>query len=208
MKRLFMISLAAIGLATGAPADDKPPLEVKPTGTPGKVAGSRTKTTTATVTAVDLVKRTITLQPEKGVAQTIRVGDEVKRLDEIAPGDKIVIEVSQGLLLEAQLPGSAPATPASAAVAERAGASEPPGGVGAAAVQTTVTITAIDMANRMVVVQAPEGNVYQLRVGPEVRLDRAKVGDKFLATYSQSVAISVKKAETVAPAKKKPDSAK
>jgi hypothetical protein len=206
MKWLLLISLAAVGLATSALAEDKPPLEVKPTSTPGKVAGSRTKITSATVTAVDLGKRTLTLQPDDGPAQTIRVGDEVKRLDEVAPGDRIVTEVSQGLLLEVLAPGSGPAAPASAAVSERAGASQPPEGLGAAAVRTTATIKAIDMASRMVVVETPEGNVYQLRAGPEVRLDRAKVGDRFQATYSQSVAISLKKAEA-APAGK-PDSAK
>ena len=39
------------------------------------------------------------------------------------------------------------------------------------------------------------------RAGPNVHLDRAKVGDKFLATYVESVAVSVEKAKK-APAKK------
>lgn len=199
MKKLLLVPLAAIGFATGAPAEEArhpathAPVEMKQTGKPGKVAAERTRTITATVKAVDVANRTITLQEAKGEEQTFKVGDQVKRLDEIAAGDQIVIKLQQGLLLEAQPPGS-PQTPVTAGAAGgRAAASEAPGGAVAAGIQATVTITAIDKPNRMVVFKGPAGNLYQVKAGPKIKLDKVKVGDQFLATYVETVAVSVEK---------------
>ena len=205
MKKLILIPLAVFALATAALAEEKAggTMEMKATGTPGKVVGERSMTITATVKAVDVEKRTITLQPAKGEAQTFKVGEQVKRLAEIAAGDQVVIQVDRGLLLEAQLPGAEPAVPTGAAVAGRADASQPPGGAAVASIQASVTITSIDMPNRIVTFKGPGGNLYQVKAGPKVQLDRAKVGDQFLATYVESVAVSVEKAKK-APAKKAP----
>ncbi len=197
MKKVLVIPLAVVVLATAALAEEKAggPMEMKATGTPGKVVGERSMTITATVKAVDQDKRTITLQPAKGEPQTFKVGDKVKRLNEIAAGDKVVIKVDQGLLLEAQLPGTEPAAPAGGAEAGRADASQPPGGAAVASVQASVTIKAIDTKSRIVTFEGPGGNLYRLKAGPRVQLDRAKVGDQFLATYVESVAVSVEKAK-------------
>ncbi|HYQ80797.1 MAG TPA: hypothetical protein VEP68_04810 [Anaeromyxobacteraceae bacterium] len=204
MKKL-LIALVAVAFTTAATAQEKAggPMEMKSTGTPGKVVGERTHKITATVKAVDQEKRTITLQPAKGEAQTFKVGEQVKRLDEIAAGDKVTIQVDQGLLLEAQMPGAEAAAPTGGAVAGRAEASQPPGAAAVGAVQASVTITSIDMKNRIVTFKGPGGNLYQVKAGPQVQLDRAKVGDQFLATYVESVAVSVEKAKK-APAKKAP----
>lgn len=201
MKKLLLILLTAV-LAAGVQAQEK--MEMKATGTPGKVVGERSMTIVATVKAVDVEKRTITLQADKGEPQTFKVGEQVKRLAEIAAGDQVVIQVDQGLLLEAQLPGAEPAAPTGGAVAGRAEPSQPPGGAAVASIQATVTIKAIDMATRLVTFEGPGGNLYQVKAGPKVQLDRAKVGDKFLATYVESVAVSVEKAKK-APAKKGAD---
>jgi hypothetical protein len=217
MKKLLLVPLAAMAFAAGALAVEKAaagdpakpaPMEMKATGTPGKVVGGRTQTITATVKAVDVANRTLTLQGPKGEPQTFKVGEKVKRLGEIAAGDQIVVKYEQGLLLEWQMPGEPPVAPAGEAVAARAGAGEPPGATAAAGIQATVTITAIDMANRMVVFKGPMGNLYQVKAGPKVQLDRAKVGDQFLATYVETVAVSVEKAKKAAPKKAAPEKKK
>ena len=214
MKKLLLAPFAAVAFASGAMAGEKAaaadpakpaPMEMKATATPGKVVGGRTQTITATVKAVDVANRTLTLQRPKGEPQTFKVGEKVERLGEIAAGDQIVVKYEQGLLLEWQMPGATPVAPAGEAVAARAGAGEPPGATAAAGIQATVTITAIDMANRMVVFKGPAGNLYQVKAGPKVQLDRAKVGDQFLATYVETVAISVEKAKKAAPKKAAPE---
>ncbi|HEU4382546.1 MAG TPA: hypothetical protein VFR85_03495 [Anaeromyxobacteraceae bacterium] len=197
LKNLTLIPLASLALSTAALAQEKAgkPMEMKPTGTPGKVVGERSKTVTATVKAVDQDKRIITLQGKKGEPQSFKVGEQVKRLNEIAPGDTVVVKVNQGLLMEMQAPGAEPAPVTGGAVAERADASRPPGAAAVATVQGTVTIKAIDTKSRMVTLEGPGGDLYMVKAGPKVQLDRAKVGDQFLATYVESVAVSVQKAK-------------
>jgi len=62
------------------------------------------------------------------------------------------------------------------------------------AVEGTVAITAIDPKNRMVVFQTPGGELYQVKAAPGVHLEKAKVGDQLVTTYTQSVALRVEPA--------------
>jgi len=205
MRRLLVVSLAALLLATTAraqapaPAAKAPPpaapapVEVKATGTPGKAAATRTEKITATVKAVDVAARTVTLQGKTGEPQTFKVGPEVKRLDEFAAGDTIVVEYEQGLVLEFQPAGSETVPPTAVATGARAGKDQAPGAAAAAGVQATVTVTAIDAAKRLVTFQGPAGNSYQVKAGPKIKLEKLKVGDRLLATYVEAVALRLEK---------------
>ncbi len=66
---------------------------------------------------------------------------------------------------------------------------------GAAEVVTvTATVQAVDQAKRIVTLKGPEGNVFDLKVGDEVRnLPQVKAGDIVVAKYFEAVAIEVKK---------------
>ena len=199
--RLLIASAAALVLAASAgTAQENPqsnaPLEMKSTGTPGKVAGSRSLKVTATVKALDMTSREITLEDAHGKTGSFKVGPEVRNLDQVHVGDKVVVRYTQGLMMQMQAPGEAPVEPEAAVTAGRAAQGEAPAAGAAAAIRATVTITAIDMKNRMVVIQGPQGNLYQVKAGPEVHLDKAKVGDQLVATYTEAVAV------TVEPAKK------
>jgi hypothetical protein len=50
-----------------------------------------------------------------------------------------------------------------------------------------------------VTLTGPEGRSYKVKAGPDIKLDKIKVGDKVLAEYSETVAIAVEPA----PAAKK-----
>ena len=172
-------------------------VEMKASGVPGKATAKRVATATATVKAVDVAARTVTLQNAAGETATMKVGPEVKRLAEFAPGDTIRIEVEQDLVLEYQSAGTPAVQPKGVVAADRADAGQAPAGVVAAGVQATVTITAIDSPNRFVVFQGPGGTLYQVKAGPKVKLEKLKVGDHLLATYVEAVAVRLEK-----PAKK------
>jgi hypothetical protein len=58
-----------------------------------------------------------------------------------------------------------------------------------------VTVTAIDPAKRLVSFTGPGGNVFQVKAGPKVQLEKLKVGDRLLATYVEAVAIKLEKAK-------------
>jgi hypothetical protein len=198
MRTSLVVSFAAllaVACSTSNPPSQKPaPVEVKSTGKPGEAAATRNVKVSAKVKAVDVAARTLTLEVKGSQPETIQVPPEVKRLDEIAPGDVVAVEVEQGLLLEYQAPGTESVPPQGVAAAGRAGASSAPGGAAAAGFQTTVTITAIDAKTRIVGFQDSYGESYQVKAGPGLAIEKLKVGDRLLVTYVEAVAIQVQKA--------------
>ncbi len=213
MRTHIVASLAALSLAASAHAAEaaaaaapahKGAVEVNPTGKKGQAGAARVVKLTATVKAVDAAARTVTLEGKNGKTQTVKVPPEVKRFDEIAAGDTVAVQLEQGLLLEYQPADAAAVQPRVEAVGAKAEPGQAPAAGAAAAVQATVTITAIDLPNRVVVFEGPQGGVYQVKAGPKVQIDKLKVGDKLLATYAEAVAIKLEKAAKKAPAKKEP----
>jgi hypothetical protein len=169
------------------------PVEVYPTGTPGEAAATSSHKMVATVLAVDTTSRKLTLKGEDGHVETVDVPPEVRRLNDISAGDRIVVEVQEGLLFEYQPAGTAYVPPTGVVAGARAGASQPPGIAAAGAVQSTVTVIAIDQKTRIVQFQDLDGNKTEVKAGPKISIDKLSVGDRLLATYATSVAISVQK---------------
>jgi Cu/Ag efflux protein CusF len=197
---MLAVSVASLVLATGAQAQGAAPakgdpVEVKATGTPGKAAARQTVHVTATVTAVDAAARTVTLKNAAGETETFKVGPEVKRFSEIAPGDVLAVDYQVGLALEFQPPGTAVVPPTATASGARAEKDQAPGATASAGLTGTVTVTKIDMATRFVSLEGPNGNSFQVKAGPKVQLEKLKVGDKLLATYTESVAVKLEKAK-------------
>jgi hypothetical protein len=190
---LLAVACASSKAAAPTAAPAPTPVEVKPTGVPGEAGALQTEKASAKVTAVDAAKRTLTIQEADGSVETITVGPEVKRFSEIAVGDTIVVEFERGLLLAYQAAGSESVEPHAVAVGGRAAPGEQPGGVVAAAVQGTVTVTAIDMGTRVVTFQGPGGRSYGVKAGRDVQLEKLKVGDRLLATYAEAMAITLEK---------------
>lgn len=197
MKFPLVASVVLALVARGAYAQGAAPaapLEMKATGVAGQAKAVRTVKATAVVTAIDVASRSVTLKTPSGQTQTFTAGPEVKRLDEVAIGDTILVEYEEGLVLEFQSAGDKTVAPEAVVVGDRAAKDQPAGGAVAAGVRATVTVTAIDAANRMVVFQGPGGQFHQVKAGPKVKLERLKIGDRLLATYIQAVAITLEKA--------------
>ena len=67
-------------------------------------------------------------------------------------------------------------------------------------VTVTATIEAIDKSARLVMLKGEKGNVVAVQVGEEIkRFNELKVGDKVSATYTESVAVSVRQPGQPAP---------
>jgi hypothetical protein len=199
MKKRLVASFALLALAAAianAQAPGSPgrkPVEMKPSGAPGKAVARRTLKVTATVYAVNVESRIVTLQHDMGGVETLKVGPEVKNLDTFAVGDTVVVEYQQGLALELQPPGAEfvpPTVTPSAAPADKDPAVVASGGQRA---QATVTITAINVAKRRITLQTPGEKVFQVKAGPGIQIDKLKVGDKLLGTYVEAVAIKLEK---------------
>ena len=180
-----------------APAAAPGTIEMQTAGRPGKAAAARLATMTATITAIDVAGRTVTLQAKAGKTRTIQVGPEVTRLSEFAVGDVIQVDYEQRLELEYQPPGSENVPMEGGVSAGRNDRNQLPGGVASAGVQGTVIVTAIDPGKRLVTFQGQGGEAYQVKAGPMLQLEKLKVGDRLLATYVENVAINLKKAPPV-----------
>jgi len=195
MRILLIGSL--VGLLFSACAASKPSspgqMEAYSTGTPGKAAATRYHSFSGTVQAVDAGSRKLTLKGEYAHIETINVPPEVKEFGKISVGDTVEVEVQEGVLFEYQ-PASNGGAPSPAREAEaRAATDQPPVGAAGATIQTTVTVTAIDLETRVVHVQDAEGYRYEVRASPTVAIEKLKVGDRLLATYVATAAISVSK---------------
>src|SRR3954447_1776960 len=173
MRTSFFVSVAflIVACASSKPSGE-PPIEVQSTGTPGEAAATRSQKLTATVLAVDTASRKLTVKGEDGSSETINVPPAVKRLDEIAAGDRIEVDVQEGILFPYQPPGSAFVEPAVAV-----------GG----AIQSTVTIIGFDTKSRIVQFQDPDGNKYEVKAGPKLAIEKLKVGDRLVAGHDGSV---------------------
>jgi hypothetical protein len=65
---------------------------------------------------------------------------------------------------------------------------------GAQAVQVTARVQAIDYTTRVVTLRGPEGNVFEIHAGPEVKnLAQVHVGDDVVVSYYESLAITAHK---------------
>src|SRR3954464_303744 len=103
MRTSFFVSVAflIVACASSKPSGE-PPIEVQSTGTPGEAAATRSQKLTATVLAADTASRRRTVRRGGGRGERITVRPAVKRLDEIAAGDRIEVDVQEGVLFQYQ----------------------------------------------------------------------------------------------------------
>ena len=191
----YVLAVFAV-LTLASVARSQQPMEMKKTKE-GQAKGERTMTTTAKVKAVDQTNRTLTVVEKDGTTETFKVGDEVKRLNEIAAGDTIVVKFRQGLMLQITPPDGA--QPAAAVASSRGDKSGPPSATATAAAQGIVTVSAVDTKSRIVVLQTDSGDMFKVKADPKIQLDRVKAGDKLYGVYTETLAISVEKAKGSPP---------
>ena len=116
---------------------------------PGAMAGELISLT-ATVEAIDLEKRLVTLKGPEGNTVTLEVGEQARNLSQVKVGDQVQADYYESVALYAQKPdGSLPAAAEMAAV-ERAPAGEKPGIAAVDSRIITATVESIDLEKRTV----------------------------------------------------------
>jgi hypothetical protein len=167
------------------------PITVDRTDEKGVVSGGRVESMVAHVKSIDLARREVTLHGPGGRVETIQAGPEVKNLEKLQVGDRVTIRYRAGLVLRLQPPGTEDATPQASNEVERTGRGDVLAGTETVRARATVTVVSLDAASRVVTLQGADGRTYLVKAGPDIALDRVKVGDKFAATYSAALALSV-----------------
>ena len=179
-------ALAGEYTSTGKTTDQKP-----------SVTKSAAITATATVLAIDLKNRLVTLKDEEGNTFDILVGTQAKNLPQVKVGDIVEVTYYESVAVNVYKPGEAPSGIERTDVLATAKPGEKPGGIAASRVTVTATVQSIDKKNQTAVLMGPEGKTVKVKVENPKNLENVNTGDEVVVTYTQSYAISVEK-----PAKK------
>jgi hypothetical protein len=181
-----IVAAAAIGQGCATSKEQAPKEQALPS-----VEKTNTVTATATVKAIDMVTRQVTLEGEDGKPFTFVAGKEVRNFDQLRPGDTVKVTYTESLALKVKRgDGSAPDAAGAAAV-ERSQPGEKPGGSATGVVVVSAKIVAIDRTTNRVTLVGPEGNYRVVQVQDPKNLENVQVGDMVFATYTESIGISV-----------------
>lgn len=195
-KHPLLLAAIAIALAVGAAAQagENDSILQAPAPKPS-VIKSAVVTATATVQAIDLEKRLVTLKNQEGETFDVIVGPEARNLPQVKVGDTVKISYYESVAISVYKPGEAPSGMASTDVLTRAKPGEKPGGLAASQVTVTATVQSIDKKNQTAVLVGPEGKSVKVEVKNPKNLENVNVGDEVVATYTRALAISVEKPE-------------
>jgi hypothetical protein len=196
MKKGLVVAAAVVlmlSLASGVFAQYKAGAPAAPAEQP-KVVREAEAVMTATVVAIDMEKRIVTLKGEDGEVRDIKVGEEAVNLPQVKVGDLVTVKFYESIAVEVIQPGTYAGTGEKTAIV-RAKPGEMPGGMAARQVTVTATITAIDKKKGTLTLKGPDGNKVVAKAEDPKNLDKVKVGDELLITYTEALAISVEKAK-------------
>ena len=198
MKRIIIGVLAGmllLPIATGGwaaePAGGSPAKKAEP---PSWKTSSAVEET-ATVEAVDQSTRMVTLKGPKGNSVTFKASDEVRNLAQVKVGDEVKFAYYESLAVRVLKTGEAFPTAGESAAMARAKPGEKPAGVMGTETSVNATITAIDKAAKTATLKKEDGKSVTVTPLDPKNLDKVKVGDRLVLTYTEVVAVKVEKAE-------------
>jgi len=177
MKKLMLACVGVVFVATAA------------VGAQTKTVTGEKKTVTATVEAIDVGARRLTVKKADGTYEMIYVPSAVKRFESLKVGDKITATRYENIVLRVQPPG---AKPVDTSVRNQVTpAAEGTGGTIANQRTITATISAIDMKIPSITFTGPENFKYTSRVEDKAALAKVKVGDKVEITWTDAMLVSI-----------------
>ena len=209
-RTLTAIGLAGLLLAGCASTPDKnPPAQPAPPPPPPSVATGDeigmgdVITLTATVQAVDLENRLVTLKGERGRVVTVNVGEEARNLDQVKVGDRVVITYREAMAIQLiKEPTSGGVTERRNTLSgSRAELGQRPSATLRDKTEIVANVIAVNKKARRVTVQGPQHAV-TVKVAPDIDLSSIRVGDQVRAVYVEEFGISVEPAKPAKPAKK------
>lgn len=153
-----------------------------------KTVTGESKTVTATVEAIEVSSRTLTLKQPDGTYVDTVVPESVQRFSQLKVGDKITARYYENVVLRMKKPGEKDVDTTGRATTPAA-----EGLAGTKAKQRTIsaTITAIDQSVPSITFSGPNGWTYSSRVQDREALAKVKVGDKVDITWTEATLISV-----------------
>jgi len=194
----LLTAVAAVALLAGPSfaADDTDNTVVE--SSPGKGTVTRTRQVVATVTEIDAATRQVTIKGPNGHSLPLQASPEVRNLDKVAVGDRVVVKYRESLSLELKKEGGAPRASTDTGDVTRSKPGDRPGGEAVARTEVTADVIAVDAKRQTVTLKGPQETA-ELWVKDPKQFGLIKVGDQVHAVYTRALAVSMQPA---APAKK------
>jgi Cu/Ag efflux protein CusF len=188
------------------PAPDAKPAAITVLEDASPVMYGRSAKIKATVEAIDLDVREITLKGPKGRLITLRVEQRVRNLPQAQVGDEVIVRYHESVGLELHKIEASDAGAFDETAA--AGADTRQNQASGAARQFTVAahVEAVSPKAKTVTLRGPNGDLVDLYVRDLNVLESLAAGDNVVATYTEAAAVSIelpKKKEKPKPKKKK-----
>ena len=147
----------------------------------------------ATVEAVDMASREVTLRLADGKLMTFIAGEEVRNLAQVVVGDRVIVQYNVGMIMALSPSDSKVRSRVDRVEAGRAAPGQKPAGMVRKTVEATASIMAVDQKARTVTLQGALRTV-TLPVADDIDMSKLKVGEMVDAVYQESLAISVQPA--------------
>jgi Cu/Ag efflux protein CusF len=154
---------------------------------------SRAQSVKATVEAIDLATRMVTLKRQDGKAITFRVDDRVKNLPQVKVGDLVYVDYYESVAIHVSKPDGGGAYGGTSSNLETAKPGEKPGGIAEKQVTLVATVAAIASDKTSVTLKGQDGTKVFPVKDPE-NLTGVSVGDQVTVIATQALAVSVEKA--------------
>jgi len=142
-----------------------------------------------TISAIDKASRVVTVKNAAGDTMSVQCGDEVKNFAQLKVGDVVKTVYTEALTVHVEGAGEAEAT------SETHTSQAKPGEKPAAGIMERATakakITAIDKAKGTATLQTASGESFTVAADDKANLDKVKVGNTVVVTYTVAHAISV-----------------
>jgi hypothetical protein len=191
MALALLLALAAIAGGERAAAAQSTPSAVKPSP---RVVVAETTSIEARLDAVDVKTRRMTVTGPHGKTLTLKVGPDVKDLDQVKPGDQLAVRYFEPLALFVRK-ATEPRVAAEGAAVQVIPRGKRPVPVAVDTVEFKGTVEAIEYAKRRLTLKGPEGKTRTIKVDPGFnRFDGVKKGDQIVVRYTEATAFSVRKA--------------
>ena len=178
--------ITAVDPSTVMPPDDAPTREE-----------SVLVTVTAVVESINHAKRELTLQGPLGNSIIFVVDERVKRLNEVLAGDTVQADYYVSVAAELRAP-TAEEIASPLVIVETGGrvpAGAQPAGGALRLIKAVCTIEALNRPEQTVTVQGPLGELVTVQSAVPAYLPNLRIGDTVLVTYTEALAISLRKVD-------------
>lgn len=160
---------------------------------PGQATLARAVTVKATVEAIDVANRQVTLKGPRGNVFPLAVDPAVRNLEQVKVGDVVAVRYMEALSLTLKKDGKELRSSAASGDAGRAPAGQRPAAAAARQVEVTADVIAVNPKTQTITLKGPKHTV-DLRVPDKGQFKLVKVGDQVQAEYTEALAVSVEPA--------------